>query len=175
MKRLFIVFFFLISFIAAPAYAAEKLDEQKLDEIAKREAHDIPLDLKKTTHGFSKTDNGGIQKVIVKDKSEKERISLIRIYLTRMANDHQQGNFSDLEKRYGADMPGLSELKAAKPGQIRIESKELVDGAQIEYSTESSQLIQAIHQLFDAQLRELARHAVPDHSHERQKLGIFGH
>ena len=168
-------FSFSFFFIAAPAYAAEKLDEQKLDEIAKREAHVIPLDLKKTTHVFSKTDSGGIQKIIVKDKSEKERIGLIRIYLSRMANDYQQGNFSDLERRYGADMPGLSELKAAKPDQIRIESKELPDGAQIDYSTESPQLIQAIHQLFDAQLRNLARHAVPDHSHERQKFRIFGH
>ena len=64
-------------------------------------------------------------------------------------------------------MPGLAELKTAKAGQIKIEYKELPDGAQITYSTEVPKFRQAIHQWFDAQLSDHARHAVPGHSHQQ--------
>jgi hypothetical protein len=62
-------------------------------------------------------------------------------------------------------MPGLAELEKARSGELRIEYKELSEGAQITYSSASPELIDAIHRWFDAQL---ANHAgalpgMPEH------------
>ena len=166
MNKLFIALFLLALFIAVPIHAVEKADEQRLDEIAERGSHVMPFDLEKTTHIFSKTDTGGIQQVIAKDKSDTEQINLIRSHLSAITKEFKQGNFSNPEKIHGASMPGLAELRTAKTGQIKIEYKELPDGAEITYSTHIEKLKLAIHQWFDAQLSDHARHAVPDHPHD---------
>ncbi|MCE7914616.1 MAG: aspartate carbamoyltransferase [Nitrosomonas sp. PRO4] len=165
MNKLFIPSFLLALFIATPVHAVEKADEQRLDEVAERGSHVMPFDLEKTTHIFSKTDTGGIQQVIAKDKSDTEQINLIRSHLSAIAKEFKQGNFSNPEKIHGTTMPGLAELKAAKVGQINIVYKELSDGAEITYSTHIEKLKLAIHQWFDAQLSDHARHAVPGGHH----------
>lgn len=165
MNKLFIASFLLALFIAAPIQAVEKADEQRLDEVAERGSHVMPFDLEKTTHIFSKTDTGGIQQVIAKDKSDTERINLIRSHLSAITKEFKQGNFSNPEKIHGTTMPGLTELKAAKAGQINIVYKELPDGAEITYSTHIEKLKLAIHRWFDAQLSDHARHAVPGGHH----------
>lgn len=162
-----IAFFLLASLISTPIYAEEKADEKRLDEVAERGAHVMPFDLEKTTHVFSKTDTGGIQHVIAKDKSDTEQISLIRSHLSGITQEFKQGNFSNPEKIHGTRMPGLGELKAAKSGQINIVYKELPDGAEITYSTHIEKLKLAIHRWFDAQLSDHARHAMPgEHHHD---------
>lgn len=165
MNKLLIASFLLALFIAAPIHAEEKVDEKRLDEVAERGAHVMPFDLEKTTHIFSKTDAGGIQQVIVKDKSDTEQIDLIRAHLSGITEEFKHGNFSNPEKIHGASMPGLAELKTTKAGQIRIEYKELPDGAEITYSTHIEKLKLAIHQWFDAQLSDHVRHAVPGGHH----------
>lgn len=83
------------------------------------------------------------------------------------AKEFKQGNFSNPEKIHGASMPGLAELSTAKTGQIKIAYKELPDGAEITYATHIEKLKLAIHQWFDAQLSDHARHAVPrGHHHD---------
>ncbi|MDP1557926.1 MAG: aspartate carbamoyltransferase [Nitrosomonas sp.] len=166
MNKLFIASFLLILFVTTPIYAVEKADERRLDEVAERGTHVMPFDLDKTTHIFSKTDTGGIQQVIVKDKSDTEQINLIRSHLSEITEEFNQGNFSNPEKIHGATMPGLAEMKAAKSGQINIVYKELPDGAEITYTTHIEKLKLAIHQWFDAQLSDHARHAVPGHHHD---------
>jgi hypothetical protein len=153
-------------FAVIPAHAAEKADEKRLDEVAQRGTHVMPFDLEKTTHVFSKTPKGELQQVVVKDKSDTEQIRLIRAHLSEISSDFKRGDFSKPERIHGESMPGLAELKSAKPGQIKIEYAELPDGAQISYSTQSLKLINAIHQWFNAQLSDHARHAVPGHSHQ---------
>ena len=166
MNKLLIASFLLVLFIATPIHAVEKADEKRLDEVAERGTHVMPFDLEKTTHVFSKTDIGGIQQVIAKDKSDTEQISLIRSHLSGITEEFKQSNFSNPEKIHGASMPGLAELKAATADQIKIEYKELPDGAEITYSTHIEKLKLAIHQWFDAQLSDHARHAVPEHTHQ---------
>ena len=166
MNKLFIALFLLTLCIAVPIHAVEKADEQRLDEVAERGLHVMPFDLEKTTHIFSKTDTGGIQQVIAKDKSDTEQINLIRSHLSAITKEFKQGNFSNPEKIHGASMPGLAELRTAKTGQIKIEYKELPGGAEITYATHIEKLKLAIHQWFDSQLSDHARHAVPDHTHD---------
>ncbi|WP_107763403.1 aspartate carbamoyltransferase [Nitrosospira multiformis] len=152
-------------FTTTAAQAIEKTDEKRLDEVAERGTHVMPFDLEKTTHVFSKTPKGGVQQVVVKGKSDTEKIRLIRVHLSEISNDFKHGDFSKPARIHGEDMPGLAELKSAKPGEIKIEYAELPDGAQISYSTSSPKLINAIHRWFDAQLSDHARHAVPGHPH----------
>ncbi len=136
----------------------------RLDEVAQRGRHVMPFNLEQTTHIFSKTDQGGVQQVIVKDKANTEQIKLIREHLSKISHEFMQGDFSNPAKIHGDTMPGLAELKKAKPGDIKIDYKELADGGQITYSTSQPTLIAAIHQWFDAQLSDHARHAMPGHA-----------
>ncbi|SFM37827.1 aspartate carbamoyltransferase [Nitrosomonas communis] len=166
MNKLFIATFLLSSFIAAPVCAAEAAEEKRLDEVAERGAHVMPFDLEKTLHIFTKTENGGLQQVVVKDKSDTEQIRLIQSHLSKISAEFKRRDFSNPEQIHGESMPGLVELKKAKPGEIEIEYSELPNGAQIDYSSNSPKLIDAIHQWFDAQLSEHARHAISGENHQ---------
>jgi hypothetical protein len=150
-----------------PVHAAEKASTQRLDDVAQRGMQVMPFNLEQTTHVFSKTAQGGVQQVIVKDAGNTEQIKLIREHLAKIADEFQRGDFSNPAKIHGDNMPGLDQLRQAKPGQINIAYKALANGAQIDYSTDVPVLIQSLHQWFDAQLSDHARHAVSGHSNHQ--------
>jgi hypothetical protein len=160
-------FLLIALLLTTSAYSAEKASEQRLDEVAQRGSHVMPFNLEQTTHVFSKTEKGGVQQVVVKDPANTEQIKLIREHLTKISHEFQQGDFSNPAKIHGDSMAGLDELRKAQSGQINIVYKELPDGAEIDYSTESPVLINAIHQWFDAQLSDHARHAISGHSNHQ--------
>jgi hypothetical protein len=153
--------------LSLPVHAAEQASEQRLDEVAERGAHVMPFDLELTTHVFTKNDNGGVQHVVAKDNSNTEQTRLIQEHLEDIAGKFAQGNYADPESIHGEDMPGLPALRQAEPGTIRIVYTELDNGGQIDYSSGDPQLVEAIHQWFDAQLSDHSRHAV-DHSMHHQ-------
>ncbi len=159
----------LVLFLVMHTHAGESTGENRLDEVAERRTHVMPFDLKKTTHIFSKSANGGVQQVIAKDKSDTQQIQLIRGHLLEISEEFKQGNFSKPAHIHGEDMPGLAELKSASPDQIKIEYRKLPDGAQIDYTTELPRFIKAIHQWFDTQLSDHARHALPGHKQHMQQ------
>lgn len=163
MNILMFIVFLLASPLAVPLYAAEKAEDERLDEVAERGSHVMPFDLEKTTHIFSKTGTGGIQQVIAKNQSDNAQINLIRSHLSQITHEFKLGDYSNPEKIHGAAMPGLAELKAAQPGQIKIMYKALPNGAEITYTTQIEELKIAIHRWFDAQLSDHARHAIPGH------------
>jgi hypothetical protein len=165
MKKRLTTFLSAALFMAVSVQAVEKVSEDRLDEVAKRGAHVMPFSLEQTTHVFSKTEKGGVQQVIVKNSSNAEQIKLIREHLSKISQEFIQGDFSDPAKIHGKGMPGLAELRTATPGQIKIVYKELPNGAEIDYSTADTKLIEAIHKWFDAQLSDHARHAVPGNPH----------
>jgi len=167
MKQLTTLSILVTLSVTIPAYAVEKASEQRLDEVAQRGSHVMPFNLEQTTHIFSKTEKGGLQQVIVKDSTNAEQIKLIREHLTKISNEFRKGDFSNPAKIHGDTMPGLDELHKAKPGQIDVLYKELPNGAEINYSTDSPVLINAIHQWFDAQLSDHARHAISGHSNHQ--------
>lgn len=124
----------------------------------------MPFSLEQTTHIFTKTEKGGLQQVIVKEVSNTEQVKLMQAHLSKISRNFAQGDFSDPARIHGEDMPGLAELRRAKPGEIKVEYKELSNGAQIAYATDDPVLIEAIHRWFDAQLSDHARHAIPGHT-----------
>ncbi|MEL0083543.1 MAG: aspartate carbamoyltransferase [Gammaproteobacteria bacterium] len=163
MKHLTVASLLIGLSVAVPALAVEKASEQRLDEVAQRGSHVMPFNLEQTTHVFSKTEKGGLQQVIAKDDSNIDQIRLIREHLSKISQEFKQGDFADPEKIHGEGMPGLSELRRAQPGQIKIVYKDLANGAEIDYSTDNAKLIETIHKWFDAQLRDHSRHAIQDH------------
>ncbi|MGZ5050992.1 MAG: aspartate carbamoyltransferase [Methylobacter sp.] len=163
MKKQLTALLSITLFMASSAQALEQASEQRLDEVAKRGAHVMPFSLGQTMHVFTKTAQGGLQQVIVKDSSNSEQIRYIREHLAKISQEFIRGDFSGPAKIHGDDMPGLAELRAAQPGQIQIVYKELPNGAEIDYSTTDPKLLAAIHKWFDAQLSDHARHAVSGH------------
>ncbi len=113
----------------------------------------MPFELSKTRHIFEMTESGGILRVIVKDLSDKEQISLIQEHLQHLATGFRAGDFSDPASLHGADMPGLREL-AAGAARIKIEYVPLPNGGQITFTTDELHLITAIHRWFGAQLSD---------------------
>jgi hypothetical protein len=154
----------LLMLAAAPAFALEPADATRLDAVAERGRHGMPFSLEKTTHVFTQTDTGGVQKVIAKDPKDAEQIRLIREHLRELAGEFARGDFSRPALIHGEAMPGLKEMKAAA-GRIRYDYRDLPDGGQVDYVSQDPALIGAIHRYFDAQLRDHARHAVPRHGH----------
>jgi len=163
-KQSFILSTLLI--IQAPIVSAvETASEARLDEVAAKGRMVMPFNLEKTLHVFSKTKQGGVQQVIVKDPSNKAQISLIKTHLSKIYADFKTQDYSDPEKIHGADMPGLRALKNAKSGALSLQYRELSRGAEITYTAKKPELVKAIHQWFDAQLSDHARHSSMHRSH----------
>jgi hypothetical protein len=149
---------------ALPVLALEEASKPRRDEVARRGAEVMPFSLEQTTHIFTKTAKGGVQQVIVKEIPNTEQVKRIQAHLSKISHEFAQGDFSDPARIHGEDMPGLAELRKAKPGEITVEYKELSNGAEIDYATDDPALIEAIHQWFDAQLSDHARHAIPGYT-----------
>jgi hypothetical protein len=168
--RFFACTMMLMLLLASPASAFEKASEARQKEVAQHGAQVMPFSLERTLHIFTKTKTGGVQQVIVKDKSDADQIRLIRQHLSTIAGEFAQGDFSAPEKIHGKNMPGLAELENAKTGQLKIEYRDLPDGGQIDYSTHNPQLIHALHRWFDAQLADHAGYAEPSRGHHMENM-----
>lgn len=154
--------FLKMAFVTALAIvsAAKAADIQRQAEVARLGADVMPFTLEGTTHIFTKTNDGGIQRVIVKVPSDTEQVVLVREHLRAIQQQFSQGDFSGPTHIHGPAMASLSELKAAKPGQIKIEYKEVPSGAELIYRTEDTSLVSALHNWFDAQLSDHGTDAV---------------
>jgi hypothetical protein len=62
-------------------------------------------------------------------------------------------------------MPGLAELKSAKPGQVAIDYRDVDAGAELTYHATDAVLVAALHQWFDAQLSDHGADAMAGHMH----------
>jgi len=117
-------------------------------------AHTVmPFDMSKTVHSFRMTEQGGIQRVVIRDSSAKEQVVLIQQHLKHEAERFQTGDFSDPGKLHGTDMPGLKDLQTGGSA-IKVSYAALSDGAQITFTTDDRHLLTAIHRWFGAQLSE---------------------
>lgn len=147
--------------------ATKKASDARINEVAQLGKQVMPFDLNQTLHVFSKVKGGGVQQVIPKDPKNGLQIKLIREHLAQIASDFKQTNFSDPEKIHGKDMPRLEALRSTEPDEITITYREIPEGAEITYITGNPDLITAIHQWFDAQLRDHDRHATMHRAHHQ--------
>lgn len=146
--------------LSAPVAAA-----QRQAEVAKRGKDIMPFSLKATTHIFSRTAAGGVQRVVVKNAGDTAQIGLVREHLQSIRQQFLDGDFAGPSHIHGADMPGLDELRTAKRGQITIDYREVVGGAELEYRTASPVLVAALHKWFDAQVADHGADAMTGHDH----------
>lgn len=137
-------------------------DPSRQAEVSARGANVMPFEWKAL---FSKKQDGGVQQVVAKNPKDQTQIRLIREHLKQIATQFTKGDFSAPTHIHGSSMPGLNELKKAKPGEIRFSYQNLSDGGQIEYSTANAQLIAALHQWFDAQVSDHGADAKEGHQH----------
>ena len=118
----------------------------------------MPFELARSTHIFTPTADGGTQEVVSKD-SDPQQIALIRDHLRKEAAAFARGDYTDPTSIHGADMPGLKELQAGAD-RLRVAFEELPQGARLRFSTSDAALIAALHQWFEAQVREHGADAV---------------
>lgn len=134
--------------------AARATDETRQAEVAQRGAQVMPFRLQATTHIFTKTADGGIQRVVVRDAADTAQIKLIREHLRDMQARFERGDFSGPSHIHGVDMPGLAALKAAKLGAVSYVCRDVDPGADLEFRTSDPTLVAAIHTWFDAQVSD---------------------
>lgn len=123
----------------------------------------VPYDTQQTLESFSKTVHGGIMHIVAKSADDTQQIKLIQQYLRQTAAEYKKNDFSSTERFHGSDMPGLALMKSAKTDDIRYEYKALPNGGQIHFSTEYPHLLNALHNWFDAQIKEHGNVALPEH------------
>ncbi len=150
-------------FICTTVSAVEKVTSNQVDAVQQRTQQVVPYSLEQTQLTFTKTVHGGIEHVVAKSADNYQQIKLIQENLLKMANDFRKGDFSVTEHIHGADMPGLKQIKKAETDDIKYEYEALPDGAQIHYTTEYPQYVQAIHEWFEAQMREHNNEGAPEH------------
>lgn len=118
----------------------------------------MPFDLARSTRIFTPTADGGTQEVVSKD-GDLQQIALIRDHLRNEAAAFARGDYTDPTSIHGANMPGLKELKEGAD-HIRVAFEELPEGARLWFSTRDAALITALHQWFEAQVRDHGADAV---------------
>jgi len=149
---------------------AHAADEQRQTEVAKRGEDVMPFSLKATIHIFTKTGDGGSQRVIAKDPADSLQIRLVREHLHDIEAKFHKGDFSGPSHIHGDEMPGLAELKAAKPGQVSIAYKNVDAGAELTYRTADAELVSAPHAWFDAQVSDHGEDAMAGHQHHHADM-----
>ena len=157
----------LLVLVTSPL-AAHAADAQRQAEVAKLGADVMPFSLKATTHIFTKTAEGGIQRVVAKSAIDTKQVRLVREHLHDIQTQFLRGDFSGPSHIHGNEMPGLAELKSAKPGQIAIEYKDVDGGAELTYRTADARLVAALHEWFDAQLSDHGADAMAGHMQHHQ-------
>ena len=154
-----------LALITALPLAATAADAAREADVARRGPDVMPFDLKATQHIFTKTADGGVQRVVARRKGDRQQVKLVRAHLRDIESEFRKGDFSGPAHIHGEDMPGLAQLRAAKPGDIRIAYREVAGGAELAYRTRKPELVSALHTWFDAQVSDHGPDAMAGHEH----------
>lgn len=157
------LFLLTLSLSVTPLTLAANAERQA--EVTQRGANVMPFDLKATTHIFTKTNDGGTQRVVAKSLTDIKQVSYVREHLHDIHARFQKGDYSGPAHIHGQHMPGLAELKAAKPGAIKIDYADVEGGAELSFRTANAKLVQALHDWIDAQLSDHGADAMQGHQH----------
>ena len=147
---------------ALPAWS-QAADAGRVAEVARRGAEVMPFDLQATLHVFTETGDGGVQRVVARNRGDAVQAQLVRQHLQQLRGQFLRGDFSGPEHIHGAGMPGLAALKAAAPGSMAIAYREIPDGAELVYRAQDPALVGALHQWFTAQVSDHGPDAAVGH------------
>src|SRR5690348_15599924 len=104
--------------LAAGALTCHATDAQRQADVARRGPDVMPFSLSETTHIFTKTPAGGVERVVAKNPGNEEQVKLVREHLRDIQGQFRKGDYSGPTHIHGDQMPGLARLKAAAPGDI---------------------------------------------------------
>ena len=127
-------------------------------QVAERGQVVMPFDLDRSIHRFRALPTGGLQQIVSTDR-DPAQVAIIRDHLRQEAERFRRGDFGSPTAIHGAEMPGLKALSESG-GRVRIDYADLPAGAEIRYSADQPELVEALHQWFEAQLADHGRHAV---------------
>jgi len=145
------------------AHMAAMANAQRQADVAGRGAEVMPFSLDATLHVFTKTAEGGVQKVVARRAGDATQVKLVREHLKEIRGQFLKGDFSGPAHIHGMQMPGLADLQAAKPGQVAIAYRDVPQGAQLTYATADPVLVAALHEWFDAQVSDHGKDAMAGH------------
>ena len=143
--------------LVAPVHAATREATGREAQVRERGTAVMPFALDGTLHQFEKNAGGGVQRVTARAGHDAE-VAAIRTHLRDIAERFARRDFSDPAKIHGEDMPGLAALRAAPREALRVEYRDLPDGAEVTYVATTPAIATALHEWFDAQ--------VSDHGHD---------
>jgi hypothetical protein len=161
----------LLLFVLPCSFPTRADDVDRQAEVAKRGADVMPFSHTATMHVFTKTRDGGTMSVITKDAADERQIGMVRAHLQDMQGRFQKGDYSGPSHIHGDAMPGLAQLKAAKPGEIKVSYQEVPAGAELQYRTANARLISALHDWIDAQLSDHGKDAMAGHQQQAAPAG----
>jgi hypothetical protein len=118
----------------------------------------MPFDLERTTHVFEPQDYGGVQTVIADDPADRDQIRLVREHLKAEADAFARGDFGDPANIHGDEMPGLRKLEE-NYAAIEVTFELTADGARISYRSTDPEVVEALHDWFEAQVNDHGSHA----------------
>ena len=142
---------------ASPLHAMAAEAPTRQEAVRERGAAVMPFALGDTLHQFEKTAQGGVQRVSARPGHD-DQVPAIRTHLRDIADRFARRDFAAPAEIHGEDMPGLAELRAARPGELGVAYREIPDGAEVTYTGAAAALTVALHRWFDAQ--------VSDHGHD---------
>ena len=90
--------------------AAGAADVQRQADVARRGADVMPFSLAATQHVFTKSADGGTQRVVARKAGDPGQVRLVRQHLREIDAQFRRGDFSGPAHIHGADMPGLAQL-----------------------------------------------------------------
>ena len=152
--------------LAVASASGQTAAPSRQEAVRERSADVMPFDMNATTHIFTKTRDGGVQRVVVKSSGDTKQTALIRRHLKDIADRFARGDFGAPTDVHGAEMPGLAALKAAVPGELHVRYRDLQSGAEIQYSSHDPKLVSALHEWFDAQVADHGTDAMVGHAHD---------
>ena len=148
--------------LCTPATAAEPSRQAAIRALS---SDVMPFDMARTTHVFTKSPSGGVQRVVTKNPGDATQAGLIRAHLRSIAAQFERRDFAGPTHVHGVEMPGLAALRAASPDDLRIRYRDVPTGAEIEYFSAKPALVGALHDWFDAQLTDHGADAMSGHDH----------
>lgn len=145
--------FLLIALVAC----GETEAEERQTAVAEAGAVVMPFDLDRTTHVFEPLQSGGLQTVL-SDDGDAEQVQLIRTHLVEEAERFARGDFHDPSMIHGEDMAGLHALVTGYE-RLTVSYRDVDLGGEILYESRDGDLVDAVHEWFEAQVRDHGEHA----------------
>lgn len=157
MKALIAILSASLYFNGAYATEPEPMHHDRQMMIHKHSSMVMPFEMDKVTHYFVKTKNGGILRVTAKD-SANNQVALIQQHLLHEQQLFSEAKFDDPKKLHGMGMPGLAKLENSK-GEFTAKYEDLKHGAQIKFVSQNAGVVEALHEWFDAQIKDHGKDA----------------